>query len=220
MRRESEFLLMPHASRLMPYLTGRHFLGFLHGLLDGADHIECLLRDLVVFAVNDFFEAANGVFQFYIVAGRSGKGFGDVKRLRQETLNFSCPGDRQFIVFRELVHTENGDDILQVFIALQNQLDRTRLRHNAPHPPHGDPIFATWSRADPLPDKFPIPQSGATKPWSHQDGRNVVAGAGSVKSSAGNVNRLDRSDRTLVGRGDAFLQFAQVGRQSWLITDG
>ena len=48
---------------------------------------------------------------------------------------------------------------------------------------------------------------------------NEVAGAGSVKSSAGHVNRLHRGDRALGRRGDALLQRAHVGGERRLITD-
>ena len=33
------------------------FLAFLDDLLDGADHVESLFRDIVVLAVDDFFES-------------------------------------------------------------------------------------------------------------------------------------------------------------------
>ena len=47
-----------------------------------------------------------------------------------------------------------------------------------------------------------------------------MAGAGSVRSSAGNVDRLHRRDRAALGRGDALLQLAHFGRQVRLVSDG
>ena len=47
-----------------------------------------------------------------------------------------------------------------------------------------------------------------------------MAGAGSVRSSAGHVDRLDRRDRAALGRRDALLQLAHLGRQRRLVPDG
>ena len=49
---------------------------------------------------------------------------------------------------------------------------------------------------------------------------NVVAGAGSVKSSAGTYTAWKRRDGTFLGRGDAFLQVAHFGGERRLVTDG
>ena len=48
---------------------------------------------------------------------------------------------------------------------------------------------------------------------------NAEAGAGSVRSSAGHVDRLDRGDRALAGRGDPLLQRAHLRGQGRLVAD-
>ena len=60
---------------------GRHLFGFFDGLLNGADHIKSLFRNIVVFAVDDLFEAADRVLQFHRGAGRARERLSDVKRL-------------------------------------------------------------------------------------------------------------------------------------------
>ena len=48
---------------------------------------------------------------------------------------------------------------------------------------------------------------------------NAAAGAGSVRSSAGDVDGLHRGDRAFAGRGDALLQLAHLGFQGGLVAD-
>ena len=80
---------------------------------------------MIVLAGNDLLEALDGVFQLNVHAWSTGESFGNMERLGEETLDLPCPGDDQFIIFGKLIHTENGDDILQILIALQNILNRT-----------------------------------------------------------------------------------------------
>src|SRR6056297_865380 len=58
-------------------LLVEHFLALFHGLVDGADHVERLLRKMVVFAFDDALEAANRVLDRDIDTRRAGKYLGD-----------------------------------------------------------------------------------------------------------------------------------------------
>src|SRR5512133_2935014 len=62
----------------------RNLLGFLEGLVDGAHHVEGLLRQVVAFAGGDHLEAADGLGQRHVLAGGAREHFGHVERLRQE----------------------------------------------------------------------------------------------------------------------------------------
>lgn len=42
-----------------------------------------------------------------------------MERLGQEPLDFPCTRHCQLVLFRQLVHTQNGNDILQVLVVLQ-----------------------------------------------------------------------------------------------------
>src|SRR5690606_18762591 len=44
------------------------------------------------------------------------------KRLREEALDLAGAADDQLVLVRKLLDTENGDDILQVLVALQHTL--------------------------------------------------------------------------------------------------
>ena len=57
--------------------------------VDAALHVEILLGDIVVFAIEDFFEAADRLGNRNILACSPGENFGDVERLAQETLDFA-----------------------------------------------------------------------------------------------------------------------------------
>ncbi len=81
---------------------------------------------VVEFAFDDFTEAANGVFEFDVLAFEAGELRGDEKGLRQETLDAAGARNNQFVVFRELIKTENCDYVLLVSVALQRLLNRLR----------------------------------------------------------------------------------------------
>ena len=46
--------------------------------------------------------------------------------LREEPLDLPGPGDGELVLLRELVHTQNGDDVLQGLVVLEDLLDATR----------------------------------------------------------------------------------------------
>src|SRR2546423_2955881 len=122
--------LITHHSSLIPCLLfsrlGGHALGLLARLLDGADHVEGLFGQVVVFAVNDLLEAADGVGDLDEFAFEAGELLRDEEGLREEALNLARARDDQLVLLRKLVEAEDGDDVLQVFVALQDLLDRLR----------------------------------------------------------------------------------------------
>ena len=79
-------------------------------------------------AVTEFFEAADRVFQRRDLARLAGEHFGDQERLRKEAFDAPCSVDHQLILFAQFIHAQDGDNILQVFVALQNLLHLTRSR--------------------------------------------------------------------------------------------
>src|ERR1051326_6772469 len=71
-------------------------------LLDGADHVEGGLRQVVVLALAEALKTADGVFERDEYAGRAGEHFGDVERLRQEALDFPRARHRELVLLGEL----------------------------------------------------------------------------------------------------------------------
>src|SRR3954471_20092137 len=70
-----------------------HALRLFDGFVDGADHVERLLGHVVAFAVDDHLETTDGFLQRHVLARRAREDFGDVERLRQETLDLAGAGD-------------------------------------------------------------------------------------------------------------------------------
>src|SRR5574340_964915 len=100
--------------------------GLLDRLFNGANHVECLLGQMVKVAVDDAFEARERVLQRHKFAGRAGKHLGDEERLRQEALDLARPRHGQLVFRGELVHAQNGDNVAQLLVALQGGLHRAR----------------------------------------------------------------------------------------------
>src|SRR5260370_2094083 len=92
-------------------------------VFDAALQVEGLLGNVVVLAFDDLLEAADGVSNFDVRAGDAGEDLGDVEGLREEALHLAGARDGDLVLFRELVNTEDGDDVLQVLVALQDLLD-------------------------------------------------------------------------------------------------
>src|SRR5829696_10160867 len=70
----------------------RQPLALLDRRLDGADHVEGSLRQVVILAFHQALEAADGVGEIDKDAGRAGEHFGDVEGLRQEALDLARAG--------------------------------------------------------------------------------------------------------------------------------
>ena len=114
-----------------------------------------------------------------------GKCLGHMERLRQKTLDFSGPGNGYLVLIGEFLHSQNGDNILQFLIFLQYLLHLHGPPGNVPRRCNRHPEFVRWSPADPLPDKCPFPTICRDKTTVPSKWAKVVAGAGSVRSSAG-----------------------------------
>src|SRR6185312_12331045 len=98
------------------------FFRALQNFIDRTLHVERLLGKLVVFAFHDFLEAADGVRKLHILARPAGELLGYVKRLGKEVLDAARAANSLLIVVAQFVDSENGDDVLQILIALQNLL--------------------------------------------------------------------------------------------------
>ena len=94
-------------------------LGLGEHLLDAADVEERLLGHLVELAVDDRLEALDGLGDRHVLALEAGEHLGDEERLREEALDLAGPVHREAVLLGQLVETEDGDDVLQLLVALQ-----------------------------------------------------------------------------------------------------
>src|SRR5262245_22410463 len=83
---------------------------------------------MVPFAVAEFLEAADRLRQGRDLARAVGKGFRDDKRLGQEPFDPASPGDDLLVLFAQLLHAEDSDNVLQLTITLEDLLHATSHR--------------------------------------------------------------------------------------------
>src|SRR5881296_2419288 len=104
----------------------RELLRLVPRLADVADHVDRLLGQLVVLAVDDFAEALDGVRELHIPPLSAGERLGDEHGLGEKPLDLARTGDDELIVVRELFHSEDGDDVLEVLVTLEDELHVAR----------------------------------------------------------------------------------------------
>src|SRR3984957_6192100 len=97
-------------------------LGLRFHVLDPADHVERLLGQVVVLALADRLERGNGFLERREHAGLPGELLGHVHRLGQEPLDPPCSLHGDLVLLAELVDAEDGDDVLQLLVPLQDPL--------------------------------------------------------------------------------------------------
>ena len=69
-------------------------------------------------ALKNLLEAADGLSDRHILARHTGKLLCNVERLREEVLDLTGTRYGQLVLVGQLIHAEDGDDILQVLCLL------------------------------------------------------------------------------------------------------
>src|SRR5690606_9819690 len=98
------------------YLREFFRLGFHH--VDIANEVKRLLGQVIKCARKDFLKALNCLFDRYVLSLQTSELSRHKERLRQEALHFAGTSHHEAVVFRKLVHTKNGDDVLKVLVLL------------------------------------------------------------------------------------------------------
>src|SRR5262245_56572536 len=75
-----------------------------------------------MFPLDDFLESPHGFAEGDILAFASRKRSRHEEWLREEELDLPGARDHQFVFFRELVNSQDGNDVLQILVLLQNLL--------------------------------------------------------------------------------------------------
>ena len=94
-------------------------------LFNVPDHVEGLLGKVVPLPLAEFLEALNRFGDRNVLAGTAAEDFGREEGLGEELLNLPGPVHDEFILFGELLHSEDGDNVLKLFIALEDLFDLT-----------------------------------------------------------------------------------------------
>ena len=170
-------------------------------------------------ALQDFGKAAHRFPHRHIFAGLVGESFGYEERLRQETLNLAGAEDRQLVFFRQLFDAQNGDDVLQLFVALQHLLHPPRqpvmlFADDARLQDAGIGRQRVHRRVKPLGGQRPLQRHHSVQvaESGYDAGVGVVVGR--------DIDGLERGDGAAAGGGDAFLQGAHFGAEGGLVADG
>src|SRR5215213_6909823 len=199
------------------FLTARA-AGLLYGLVYVADHVEGLLRQVVVLTFDDLLEGADGAFQLHELARHARKLLGHEERLREEALYPARPVDDDLVLLGELLHTEDVDDVLQLLVALHNVLhplghlvvlvaDDARVQNRR------NRVQGVDRRVDALLGQV-----------TRQLHRRVEVGERGERGRVCVVvrrdkDRLEARDRALLCRGDPLLKRAHLGCERRLVAD-
>ncbi|EAQ04301.1 hypothetical protein OB2597_09164 [Pseudooceanicola batsensis HTCC2597] len=201
----------------------RRFRGQLLGLgfhfVDAADHVEGRFGQVVVLAGDHGLERRDRVFQGNLHTIRAGEDLRHVERLRQEALDLPGAGHGQLVLFRQFVHPEDRDDVLQRLVALKDTLHVTG--HLVVFLADDLRVHETRGRVERVHGRVDAKLRDRTV----ENRRRVEVGEGRGRRRVGqvvrgNVDGLDRGDRPVLGRGDPFLHRAHVGGQRRLVAHG
>ena len=160
----------------------------------------------------------DGIGDMDVFTGNAGKSFGDVEWLGEEFLDTAGATDDEFIFWSELVDTENGDDILEVLIALEDALNASG---------NAEVFFADDNGVEGLRgrgegvDSRVDSESGDTA-FEDDGGVEVgegIGGRGVGEVICGDVDGLERGDGAALGGRYTFLEFTHFLAERWLVTD-
>src|SRR5699024_7198096 len=205
--------------RCSSHFTCLDLAGLFHHIINGAHVEEGGLGVLVHLAVHDGGKALDGVLERDIDAGDAGELFGHVGGLGEEALDLAGPADRFLVLLAQLVHAQDGDDVLQLAVLLEDLLHLAGhavvlLAHDVGLEDAGGGLQRIDGGVDALLDDL-----------AAQDGGGVQMGEGGGGGRVGqvvgrDVDRLHRRDRAVLGGGDALLQLAHLVGQGGLVAHG
>jgi hypothetical protein len=99
-----------------------HPSALLESLLEVTGHVESTFGVIITSSLEECGEAVDGFGKLDELAWLSGEDLTHEEWLRQESLNLSGSGDGQLVLFGELVHTQNSDNILEGLVVLEELL--------------------------------------------------------------------------------------------------
>src|SRR5579862_3545057 len=200
-------------------LAARQLLAALDRLLDRADHVERLLQQVVVHAVEDLGEAADRVIELHVLPRGARELLGHEVRLREEPLDLAGTRNDELVLVGELVDTEDGDDVLQVAIALQRFLHPCR----APVVLVGDDarLQGARGRVERIDRRIDaLLDDGPREHRRRVEMRKRVRRRRIREVVRRHVDGLHRRDRAGARRRDSLLQLPHLRRESRLVADG
>eukprot|EP00128_Syssomonas_multiformis_P016704 Colp12_sorted_trinity150504_noHs@24768 len=193
-------------------------LSLSNNLLNVTNHVEGSLREVIKLTTKNGLEALNGVRELDKTARRASEDLSDLEGLRQETLDLTGTGDGELILLGQLIHTQNGNNILERLVVLEDLLDTTGsvvvlLTDNAG-------VENTRGRVEGIDGGVNTQLSNTTRQHSGSIQVSEGGGRGGIsKIVGGHVNGLHGGNGTLLGGGNTLLHSTHVGGEGWLVTD-
>src|ERR671916_2947551 len=203
---------------LFSFLFTAQAPGLLDGLIYVADEVEGLLGQLIVPTLDDLLERADRVLQLDELALEAGELLGDEERLREEALDSARPAHNDLVLLGELVDAEDGDDVLELLVALQDVLDLlgdlvVLVADDRRVEDRGGGGQRVHRRVDALLGEAATELDRRVQVGKHRERGRV----GEVVRR--DVYRLEARYGALLGRGDALLEGAHLRAEGGLVAD-
>src|SRR5205085_11120498 len=138
--------------------------------------------------------------------------------LREESLNLARARDDQLVLLGQLVEAEDGDDVLQVLVALQDLFDGLRRVVVILTDDSGVEYARRGGERVNRRVNSKLDYLARERRYGVEV-REGGRGRGVCVVVRGDVDGLNRSDRARARRGDALLQFAHLGCEVRLVAD-
>src|SRR5918994_494710 len=190
--------------------------GLLNGLVDVAHKVEGLLGEVVVLALDDLLERSDRLVEVHELPFETRELLGDEERLGEETLQPARPADNYLVLLGELVYAEDGDDVLQFLVALQDVLDLlgdlvVLVAHNRGVEDRRGGGQRIHRRVDPLLGESTTKLHRRVEVGEHCERRRVGEVVGR------DVDGLEARYRALFGGGDPLLQSPHLRAEGRLV---
>merc|ERR1719376_1696344 len=158
----------------------------------------------------DLLESGDGLSNGDELARVVGEHLGDLEGLGQEPLNLPRPRHLDLVLLRQLVHTQDSNDILEGLVVLQQLLDITGNSVVLGSDDVG--VHDTGGGVEGV-------NGGVDAALGDATGQDGGGGGGVSQVVSGHVDGLDRCDGSLLGGGDTLLHGSHVSGQGWLVSD-
>jgi hypothetical protein len=211
--------IMQLARHLVVLQLSENLLTLRLGGSEVANHVEGTLGKVVTLTAQNSLEGSDGLLEVDELALDTSENLGDSERLAQETLDLTGTLDGKLVSLRQLVHAQNGNDILETLVLLEDLLDTESgvvvlLADNSGVEHTGGGVERVDSRVDTQLRDTTGQDSGGVQ-VSEGGGRGRIS-----QIISRDVDGLDGSDGTLLGGGNTLLHTTHVDSESGLVTDG
>ena len=198
--------------------VGSHLAsGLLHSLHVTLEQ-EGALRDVIVLTVDQGVEVGDSSLEVNEFTLKTSEHLSDSERLGHEALHLTGAGDSQLVLLRQLIHTQDGNNVGERLVVLEDLDHRpgsvvVEFTNNGGVKHARDRVQRVHSRVDTELGNGARQHSGGVK-VSEGGGRGRIG-----KIVSRHVDGLHGGDGTVLGGGNALLESTQVSGQSGLVTD-